>query len=395
MQGRTATPHILVEPARRAAELFFSLELSPTAIACTRLAARTVEARDARLYLLGGGGSPRPVAELIDGAVNPRETRARLPRPFAQRIREAAAGPHALRDTDNGVLLQPLRVGRRAIGVFLLEGGGALEAGEDELGALGEVASLAGIALENALLHREVHERTERLADLERAKSQFLNLASHELRGPLTVLMGYLSLLEDEAFGKVPAELAKVLPAINARISEMDGLINAMLETARLEDDRLELTFAEEDLRDISADALSRAEPFAKPGQSVTLQRPDVRVPVNVDRARMVLALGNLLHNAIKYSVGGTDVTCDVRSEGEEAVVAVSDRGIGIAPGDLRTLFTRFGRVRTDPAVRTITGTGLGLYLARELARAHGGDITVESVPGEGSTFTLRLPLVH
>src|SRR5207302_9920507 len=123
------------------------------------------------------------------------------------------------------------------------------------VGELAEVASLSGVALENALLHREVHERAERLADLERAKSQFLNLASHELRGPLTVLMGYLSLLEDHAFGDVPEELSKVLPAINARITEMDALINAMLETARLEDDRLELTIADEDLRDVAADA--------------------------------------------------------------------------------------------------------------------------------------------
>jgi signal transduction histidine kinase len=394
MAGSVA-PSPVGERARQAAEIFFSLDLAPTGIACTKLAAEVVGARVGKLYLLGGAGSPRLLAEVSAGGVSTRETRARLPRAQAQRLKDAAAGARPVLDDAPGSVLQPVRVGQRPIGVFALEQLSRGRPAADEVAGLAEVARLSGIALENALLHREVHQRAERLADLERAKSQFLNLASHELRGPLTVLMGYLSLLEDHAFGEVPDELAKVLPAINARIAEMDALINAMLETARLEDDRLELAVADDDLRDIAADAVGRVEPFAKPGQQIALQRPDDRVPVSVDRARIVLVIGNLLHNALKYSVQHTDVRCEVRIEADEALVAVSDHGIGIAPQDMRTLFTRFGRVRSDPAVRTISGTGLGLYLARELARAHGGDITVESEPGVGSTFTLHLPLAR
>jgi len=394
MAGSVA-PSPVGERARQAAELFFSLDLSPTGIACTRLATEVTGARSGKLYLIGGSGAPRLLAEVSDGRINTRENRSRVSKQQAQRIKEAGAARSAVVDSEAGAVLQPVRVGERAIGVFVLEALPSIRAGGAELSELADVAALSGIALENALLHREVHERAERLADLERAKSQFLNLASHELRGPLTVLMGYMSLLEDRAFGDVPEELGRVLPAINLRIAEMDALINAMLETARLEDDRLELALAEEDLRDIASDAVSRVEPFAKPGQQIALQLPDQRVTVNVDRARIVLVVGNLLHNAVKYSVEQTDVACTVLVDSDEAQVAVRDRGIGIAEQDMRTLFTRFGRVRSDPAVRTISGTGLGLYLARELTRAHGGDITVESAPGEGSTFTLHLPLAR
>ncbi len=395
MQGRTLSPRSLDDPGRLASELFSSLDLASTATACTKIAAEAAQASKARLYLVNGG-SVRLVAESVDGFAVAHPARTRLPRALIQRVRDAAARRVPAEDESDGrSTMMPVLAGDRPIGVFAVEHGLGDSLSAEARAALSKVACLSGLALSNALAYREVHERAERLTDLERAKSQFLNLASHELRGPLTVLMGYLSLLEDGAFGEVPAELGGVLPAINARIAEMEALINAMLETARLEDDRLELTLADEDLGAIAAEALERAEAFTQSGQQLTLSRPAERVPANVDRARVVLTIGNLLHNAIKYSVEHTDVRCEVRVEGDDALVAVSDRGIGIAAADVSTLFTRFGRVRTDPAARAIPGTGLGLFLARELARAHGGDITVDSVPGQGSTFTLRLPIAR
>ena len=116
-----------------------------------------------------------------------------------------------------------------------------------------------------------------------------------------------------------------------------------------------------------------------------------VRVRVDPDRTRTII--GNLLSNAIKYSPHGGEVKCQVRSRGGVARVAVTDKGLGIAHEDLATLFTRFGRVIT-PQTEHLKGTGLGLFLARQLARLQGGDITVASVEGKGSTFTLQLPVV-
>ena len=115
---------------------------------------------------------------------------------------------------------------------------------------------------------------------------------------------------------------------------------------------------------------------------------------MKVDSERIQTIVTNLVDNAVKYSPNGGEVACLVTLRGGLARVAVKDGGVGIAKADLNLLFTRFGRV-PNPATNHLPGTGLGLYLGRQLARLHGGDITVDSVPGEGSTFTLHLPVAE
>ena len=287
--------------------------------------------------------------------------------------------------------------------VPLASGGGVLASvvvprpargfGPEDLWIADGVAAIAGPALAGADRASELEETVRSLREVEHAKSEFLNLASHELRGPLTVLMGYLSLLEEGAFGAVPEALASSMPMINARMAEMETLINAMLDTARLDGDQLRLDLTSVDLREIVDDAVRRCEVYVQPGQHLGLRCPDHPVIVRVDRDRMLTVVANIVSNAIKYSVENTDVTCSLHVEGETATISVRDTGIGIAAEDIETLFTRFGRVRTNPQVRTIPGTGLGLYLARELTRALGGDVFVDSQVGVGSTFTVMLPL--
>jgi signal transduction histidine kinase len=238
----------------------------------------------------------------------------------------------------------------------------------------------------------EERARVQSLTELNQSKSHFLSLASHELRGPLTVLTGHLSLLESGAFGPVPESFVSMLPLLNIRLAEMESFINAMLEASQLEDRTLHLLRAPVDIQDIVAEALHRNELFLQPDQHIHLLAPESAIVVNVDRARMTCALGNLVHNAIKHSTRQTDVRVAITPSETSVAVSVSDDGIGIAPADLPILFTRFGRVRRDPTVSHMPGTGLGLYLARELSRAHEGDITVVSEPGSGSTFTLTLP---
>ena len=121
------------------------------------------------------------------------------------------------------------------------------------------------------------------------------------------------------------------------------------------------------------------------------LDLPERRVQVKVDVDRTKTIIANLLSNAIKYSPEGGVVTCQVRSRAGVARVSVSDEGLGIPRNGLPTLFTRFGRVIT-PETEHLKGTGLGLFLGRQLARMQGGDITVASIEGQGSTFTLQLP---
>jgi len=234
---------------------------------------------------------------------------------------------------------------------------------------------------------------TERMAAIEKNKTQFLNLASHELRGPVTVIRGYVSMLEAGMLGHLNERGRKAADVMSSKVSEMNELIEDMIEAARLEEGGVTLRAVDTDLRDIARDATEAVAPLVDANHSLDLDVPDRRVRVRVDPDRTRTIIANLLSNAIKYSPGGGEVTCQVRSRGGIARVVVTDEGLGIAREDLATLFTRFGRVIT-PQTEHLKGTGLGLFLARQLARLQGGDITVASVEGKGSTFTLQLPVV-
>ena len=261
----------------------------------------------------------------------------------------------------------------------------------EELLLLDGIAHLAGLALGNAERYCLVRDQGERMALLEQTKSRFLRIASHDLRSPLTVLLGYLSLISEGGFGPVSPELAEAIAVLETKVNEMTAMVGAMFDTALLEDDRLELRLEVTDLRVLAHRAVQRAGPLLAGGQRVSMHAPPEVVGVRVDADRVGSILANLLSNAVKYSPAGEDVECTVRCDGSRAEVEVRDHGIGIAAEHRDTLFTRFGRVMTATTAE-IPGTGLGLHLARELARLHGGDITVESEPGSGSAFSLVLP---
>jgi signal transduction histidine kinase len=257
--------------------------------------------------------------------------------------------------------------------------------GSDEVNQLQGYASAVTAGLERARV-------TERLAAIERNKTQFLNLASHELRGPVTVVRGYVSMLEDGLLGNLNERGRKAVPVISAKVLEMNALIEQMIEAARLEDGALMLRPEEADLRDIVGASVDAARSLVDDKRQILVKCPDRPVRVHVDVERVKTIIANLISNAIKYSPAGGPVECELTGRGSIAQVNVTDEGVGIAKQDLPILFTRFGRVST-PQTNHLQGTGLGLYLGRQLARLHGGEITVDSVPGRGSTFTLHLPV--
>jgi signal transduction histidine kinase len=228
----------------------------------------------------------------------------------------------------------------------------------------------------------------------ERTKTEFLNLASHELRGPITVIRGYLSMLARGSLGEIPEAAQRAVPVLTAKADEMNALVEQMIEAARLEEGRLELSTRRADLRDVARQALEMAEPLADAEHALVLESAEIEIPVMVDVDRISTVIGNLISNAIKYSPGGGQVTCRVSREANVGKIAVTDIGVGIPPDRFDRLFTRFGRIVT-PETSHIPGTGLGLYLSRELARLHGGDITATSVLGKGSTFVLAVPLME
>ena len=276
----------------------------------------------------------------------------------------------------------PLTDGQGSLGV--VAGPFSPVFGTEEITQLRAYASSVSAGLERARV-------TERMAAIESNKTQFLNLASHELRGPVTVIRGYVSMLEGGLLGHLNDRGRKAAAMMSAKASEMNELIDEMVEAARLEDGGLTLKLVESDLRDIARSATFSVAPLVDSRHQVDLDLPERRVRVKVDPDRTKTIIANLLSNAIKYSPNGGPITCHVRARAGIARVAVSDHGLGIAPQNLHMLFTRFGRVIT-PETEHLKGTGLGLFLGRQLARLQGGDITVISVPGKGSTFTLHLP---
>jgi signal transduction histidine kinase len=249
----------------------------------------------------------------------------------------------------------------------------------------------------DVLLAAALAERGEQLSGLEsveRVKTDVLRLASHELRSPLTVLHGYLSLIRGGFFGDLPAPLDDVMKILERRTGEMNELVNDMLVAARFEDGATAAKPQTVDLRSLVREAADFVAPRASAQHRLRVELPAEPLLAEVDPERVVLALRNIIDNAVKYSPDGGEVVCEVADVGDTARIRVVDHGLGIAPEDRDKLFTRFGRVLTS-ANSHIPGIGLGLYFTREVARRHGGDVALVAGDGPGSIFELTLPLAQ
>jgi signal transduction histidine kinase len=254
--------------------------------------------------------------------------------------------------------------------------------GDDELGRLSQYASSIVAGLDRVLLN-------SRIAALERAKTEFLNIASHELRGPMTVIKGYLTMLEAGSLGEMSTKAQSVLPLLISKSDEVNWMIEQMIEASRLEEGRLALKKQHGDIVHLTDLAIAGVRMLLA-DHELEVDEPASPIDAVVDPDRFQIVIRNLLSNAAKYSPAGTAITVRVRRAGDNATVAVIDQGVGISPADQGHLFTRFGRIET---MEHVAGTGLGLWLSREIARMHDGDLTLESAVGVGSTFLLRLPL--
>ena len=236
-----------------------------------------------------------------------------------------------------------------------------------------------------------LREYIERMEAMEKMKGDFLKLASHELRGPIGIVRGYYSMMSDGSLDQ--DGVARAMPVIGRKLDEMNALVTEMLEAARLDEGLTRLDRGPHDLRSIVAAATSAIQAQVSPAHRLVTRAPRDPVMVDVDAGRVVTILRNLLDNALKFSPSGGEVRCSVSVSGDTARVHVVDHGLGIPPEQMHRLFTRFSRLVT-PDNSHISGTGLGLYLSRELARLHGGDITVSSKPGTGTRFVFSLPLL-
>jgi len=236
-----------------------------------------------------------------------------------------------------------------------------------------------------------VRDVTERKA-LDRLKDELVSTVSHELRTPLASIRGFVELLLMRDYP--PEERREFLEIVEQEIHRLGKLIDDFLDLQRLEArGAVKYDFQPLDLRELLEHALALLG-AASERHTLSAQLPSEPLRVRADRDRLAQAVLNLLSNAVKYSPDGGEVRLSAGREGGRAVVRVSDQGIGMTPETLGKLFTKFYRAEGH-AARGIGGTGLGLALVREIATAHGGDVSARSELGRGSEFTLALPLAE
>ena len=246
------------------------------------------------------------------------------------------------------------------------------------------IGDQAVLALRNARLFAQAQAVT-------RAQSDFLNMAAHELRTPLSVISGYVSMLEDGTLGPPPRDWKGPLDTLLSKSAELESLITALRVASRLEAGTIPFQGSALELREATFAAIDRVGPRAALlGARLTHRFPDEPVKVIADPEQLGRILDNLLNNALSYSAGRPQLAVRVHG-GPEPRVEVRDRGRGVPAEERQRIFERFYRI-DDPAIRHVPGTGLGLYISRQLAARMGGALTLErSTPGKGSTFALRL----
>ncbi len=233
----------------------------------------------------------------------------------------------------------------------------------------------------------------ERLLNLDKMKTEFVSVASHQMRSPITAITGYASLILEGSFGPVSSKVRDAVGKILRAGKQMSVSVDDFLNVTRIEQGRMRYNFAVVDLVQLVRATVDDLKLIAwEKGLTVntTIEEGDCYILADAEKIKQVLS--NLIDNAIKYTKEG-EIAISLRKEGEKAVVAVKDSGIGIPEKDLPNLFEKFSRA-SNANTTSVRGAGLGLYIAMQLIAAHKGRIWVETREGEGSTFSFELPLI-
>jgi signal transduction histidine kinase len=262
---------------------------------------------------------------------------------------------------------------------------------QHDLDFMVRLADHAAIAIENAWLYEQAQAANQ-------AKTEFMSVASHELKIPMTSIKGYAKLLSLGAGGDLNEQQRGFLNIISSNVDRMDRLVSDLLDVSRIEAGRLRLEMGRVNLHEVIDTVIQsvRAEIDAKQ-LALEVDIPASLPPVWGDNERIIQILTNLISNAYKYTPDGGHIyvaangQANAGSSGRLAV-SVRDTGMGISPEDQRRLFTKFFRA-DDPRVRDVPGTGLGLSITKSLVEIHGGEISFQSEPECGTTFTFTLPI--
>ena len=245
-------------------------------------------------------------------------------------------------------------------------------------------------------LARSFSLMTNDLAALDRLKAEFVSVASHELKTPLTVIRGYVSLLRDEVYGSVTPEQKKVLVSVGDQTDRLGRLIQQLLDISRFEAGVGRLDIREIDVQLFLDEFATSFEALAVQNEIDFKLEVDPKLPATIegDSDRLNEVVGNLLSNAFKFTSRGGRITLrakQARSNGSGVVIEVSDTGVGIPTDQLPRIFEKFYQVENEAQPKSV-GTGLGLAISKEITEAHGGTISADSRVGKGTTFRVYLP---
>jgi signal transduction histidine kinase len=287
-------------------------------------------------------------------------------------------------------LVTPLLLGARTIGMLSLSRDRPDAFSEDEVELVSLLGRLVATAVQNIRAYEAERRRVEELARLSQLRADFVSLVSHELRSPMAAVIGAARTLQDRWRMLTAAQRESFLALIGDETTRLAELVGDVLDTSRIEAGTFSYRFDEVDLGRVVGEAVDAA----------TLAQQDVPVVASVrgtlpairgDRARLRQVLGNLIENAVKYSPEGGEVHVSAAAANGAVRIAVRDAGPGIPRDQQTRIFEKFGRVDVPGASKP--GTGLGLFIARSIAEAHGGSLDVSSGAEPGSTFTLTLPV--
>jgi len=269
---------------------------------------------------------------------------------------------------------------------------------EHRLDLLNRVVGSLRIGIDNALLYQQVEVSNVRLKELDKLKNEFVSVASHELRTPMTAIKSYLWMALEGKGGMLNEKQKYYIQRGYNSVDRLIRLVNDMLNISRIESGKITIVLQSTDLLKMTQDVIDEVLPRAKElGVSINLQKPDTLPNVLADLDKVKEVLINLIGNSLKFTPKDGTITISLSQQGDYVETRVTDSGAGISPEDIGKLFQKFGLLEGSYATNqtsTSMGTGLGLYICRAIIELHHGEIKAESEGrGKGSTFSFTLKI--